>query len=177
MCTFRIPGTAIEFAHGFISVIRLFISLEDTWRTFVFGIKVLTTLVNSDDDWTIVALAFLLITCARTRDLAFPLIPSTIPFPWDVVKYFHWKGLLNFWTNCCSNFNVYRFLNLDEGPSLQIISLIAASEVDETLSSLKIDSYNTFKNAATVIYPFCEYQSKLGKLCNSYPEGEQQWIV
>ena len=62
-------------------------------------------------------------TLFLTRDLAEPPIPSTTPFPCDVAKYFqetlHW----NFFDNIDTSFTMYLFLNSEDGPSVQIMSM------------------------------------------------------
>ena len=54
----------------------------------MFGTTLATTVAKSIAFCTVVLLDF---TSAYTWDLAVPAIPSTIPFPWEVVEYSYSK--------------------------------------------------------------------------------------
>ena len=95
-----------------------------------------------------------LITFAQTKALAFPPIPSTIPFPWLVTKYFHKKDVLCFWLCDWKNFTIILLLNSDYGPSDHIICTALGS-----LQWLKRKSMNT----ATTSLPLSWLSSTITK--------------
>ena len=72
-------------------------------------------------DWAMILSSLLIISFAQTKALTLPPIPSTIPFPWLVAKYFHKKAVLCFWLCNWRNFTMILFLNSDDGPPDHII--------------------------------------------------------
>ena len=89
-----------------------------------FSINTFTAVANSSAFWTIRWSLDLLINFCETNYLAFPLIPSTIPFPWKIAKFFQANEILHLMESIFTRYIAYLLLNWEEKLLLYITSRV-----------------------------------------------------
>lgn len=126
----KYSGHIYYHGHVFLHKTQMFKSLS--WQhEFVtplaqksFSINTFTAAANSSAFWTIRWSLDLLINFCETNYLAFPLIPSTIPFPWKIAKFFQANEILHLMESTFTRCIAYLLLNWEEKLLLYITSRV-----------------------------------------------------